>query len=210
MAGHSQTNQILVRYLKKWGITPIHWTNRTPLANEPSFVPWEHFQQGRLRPYTAICLATHSAHYLITQKILDVTKAELVLDLSVPANAEKSLVEQRRATYIGIEEINKAMTVQKKAIQSQLSVIDALVNLKAQKIQGLLQLRFSKDIFRSIVSHAEQAHVQAIQAAKSGPLAHLDPETQTVLEKWSYHLVRRVTHQQLSVLRSVLPVKETN
>ena len=214
LVGYSETHQILARFLRKWKYNNIIWTNRTDSKldkdNEliDQVIPWEEFQRGELPKLSVISVATRSERYVLSEEALKTSQPEIVLDLSVPANADKTLVERFESRYVGISEISEKLSKRKREVQAQLEIIDDYIEMKTQAVLGELTIKFNKSIFTQIVEETEMIFQAAFSVGKEAHLSQLDHEMIKTVEDWSRKLVKKVSHKHLETLKSIVPHTE--
>ncbi len=207
LVGYSETHQILDRFLKKWNYTNIFWTNRTDshLRGLKNQVLWSDFQKGNLEGFDTISVATRSNEFLIGENILSSTRPKLLLDLSVPANADKTIVQKFDSKYVGIEELNHMLSDKKREAQSQLKLVDGYIELKSEGLLGELLLRSASEVFSNLVQEADNILINQIQDGLKSHFNDFDESSVKSIESWSRKLVKKITHQHLETLKNVLP-----
>ncbi|MCB0393910.1 MAG: hypothetical protein KDD25_05095 [Bdellovibrionales bacterium] len=204
--GASETHQILARFLEKWGYKNITWTNRSADRLEKiegEKIPWSQFLEGRLEKFDAISIATRSTKYLLGEEALQNSRPSFVLDLSVPANAERALVQRFEAEYMGIEEINHIMNQKKSEIQSHLEILDEYISVKIDRIMGELAVRFSNELLAELAQTANAKLISAWNELDS-ITALSDPASNERLKSWSKKLVSEISHLHLKTVKSVV------
>ena len=205
LVGYSNTNRSLYLLLKKASNVEIYWTNRThgKIDTDVKEIAWRRFMDGKLPGVDVIVLATKCNNKLITVKNLNSTNANLVVDLSVPSNASKRLVQANHVEYIGISEINELINQSQRGAKEKLEIINHIIDLKSgMQIKDLL-LRSKSNVVTDILNTSEDIYNKAMNESDNY-LRDLDEVSMSQVKKWSKHLVKKLNHEYLETVKLLL------
>jgi len=126
--GASEINLKVLQFLKKKNYADLTICNRSDTLSsawsqkyEASFLPWKKLENWHT--YDWIILGTKSPDFLIKEKSLPKSLAtqKLIMDLSVPRNAEPQLGKHVQVTLLNIDEINRLLTLHHQNINLSIS-----------------------------------------------------------------------------------------
>ena len=152
--GASQTNRHLIHFFKQKKASSLTLINRTDstsytlsLQENIHFLPWKHLHAWI--DYDTIILGTKSPTPLIHACALSSPK--LILDLSVPRNADPSLSYQPQVTLYNIDQINRLLNYRQKKLNHLLIQAERFIKKTSFKYTRI----FAK---KSLKRNAPQRH----------------------------------------------------
>lgn len=205
LVGYSNTNRALYLLLKKAPNVEIYWTNRTfgKIDTDIKEITWSRFIEGKLPGVDAIVLATKCNNKLITVKNLKATNANVVVDLSVPSNASKRLVQANHVEYIGISEINELINQSQRGAKEKLEIINHIIDLKTDMQIKELLLRKKSNVVTDILNSSEEIYNKAMSES-ANYFRDMDEVSMSQVKKWSKHLVKKLNHEYLETVKLLL------
>lgn len=132
--GASDINQKVLNFLKVKNLTNLTLCNRTrergmrvARTHNISFMNWDEIE--RWHTYDWIILGTKASEYLISNKQLpcQLNSRKLVIDLSVPRNADPLLARHPNVTLLNIDQINRRLKIRRKNMHICLQAAEELV-----------------------------------------------------------------------------------
>jgi len=143
--GASNTNRKIIHLLANKGFRHLTLCNRTfargeAIANEAgvAFLPWKNLKTWDR--FDAVILGTKSTNTLIhTHELEHCNDAKLIIDLSVPRNADPLLAKHPFVTLLNIDHLHRSMTVRKKKLTSLLEKAEEIIQKSAIKYSIIFQ-----------------------------------------------------------------------
>lgn len=132
--GASDINQKILGFLKNKNLPEIYLCNRsrekgTIIANKHDvpLVNWE--ELDRWHTYDWIILGTRAPDHLLSLKHIpqSLNSKKLIIDLSVPRNADPLLSRHPNVTLLNIDQINRRLKIRRKKMNTSLSHAEELV-----------------------------------------------------------------------------------
>lgn len=211
LVGYGETHKLLHKYLEKKNFKNITVTNRTAskVSADVKTLPWNDFLEGKLNEFDVISFATSSEHKILTKEMLIASKSQMVVDLCIPPNADAKLSTIQKAEYLGLDQIQKILSKDKKEaaqLKKELkahiskSVLSVLSDLSIQSIHSLI----TNNIQKSIQIHEE--HLSTGIESFLGPLTF---EQKVGLAQWSEKLIKKINHVHLKTYKEVVNAVQT-
>ncbi len=214
LVGYGETHKLLHKYLEKKNFKNITITNRTASKIsskdlKANTLPWNEFLAGNLEKYDVISFATSSEQKILTKEMLTSSKAEMVVDLCIPPNADSKLSASNKAEYLGLDQIQKILSKDKKEaaqLKRQLkthisqSVLNILSDLSIQSIQSLITNNIQKSI---------QIHEESLANGLESFFGPLTFEQKVGLAQWSEKLIKKINHVHLKTYKEVVNAVQT-
>lgn len=132
--GASEINQKILGFLQTKNISRISLCNRSSekgrlVANNFNvpFVPWNELQNWH--SFDWIILGTRAHEYLLSHKNLPISLSsrKLIIDLSVPRNADPLLARHPQVTLLNIDQINRRIKIRRKRMNISLSYAEDVI-----------------------------------------------------------------------------------
>lgn len=150
--GASDINEKILAHLKDKQVQQISLCNRTADKGEYTackyqvpFLPWQQLHQWH--SFDWIILGTKSPNYLLKADQLQNASIghKLIIDLSVPRNADPELGRHPQVTLLNIDQINRRLNIRRQRLQHSLECAEEMI---AQAIQLQIQLFHEKERHR--------------------------------------------------------------
>lgn len=147
--GASGINEKILSYLKSKQLNDVSLCNRSSekglkIAEQYNvpFVPWKELASWHL--YDWIILGTKSPEYLLNCRQLPDEKIgqKLIIDLSVPRNADPLLARHSEITLLNIDQINRRLKIRRQRLLHSLNLAEEMVS---ESIQQQVQLFHEKE-----------------------------------------------------------------
>ncbi len=142
--GSSAINKKVLHYLHHKGCKDITLCNRTEETAEKiveeysiSLLPFEELH--RWIEFDWVILGTSAPHYLIDEQNLKETNPKLIIDLSLPRNADPRIGQHPKLQLLNIDQINRMLKFRRKWIDSTFTEAEKEISSLVNK-QLLLQL----------------------------------------------------------------------
>ena len=210
--GAGETNQLLARYLSKRGYSNFVWINRTlsraKLAAKEfggRVLPFEVLSGSfatELPMASAVVLSTGAGRPLLPKEAVEKIAPRVVIDLSIPANAERAVVESCGAQYWSLDDMTERLRVEKRDHAELLAEMKMAVEVSAERILSEMQSSHVAELLAEAVRQTELAFEKAWQGAES-ELSQLSQEELEKVRVWSRKTVNQVLHQHLETLKVV-------
>lgn len=144
--GASDINEKILSYLKSKVVCEISICNRSAdkgrkLAEKHGidFTPW--YELNDWHQFDWIILGTKSPEYLLNSSQLPPGKInqKLIIDLSVPRNADPQLARHSQITLLNIDQINRRLNIRKQQLLNSLERAEEMVQEAIQQQVQLFQ-----------------------------------------------------------------------
>lgn len=155
--GASNTNRRVIHLLANKGFQDLNLCNRTQtradaVAQETGIrcVPWKNLHDWAL--YDAVILSTKSPHTLIHSRELHCYDPKLIIDLSVPRNADP-LLAKYPVTLLNIDDVTHSLMVWRKKLTSLMTQAEEIVERQTIKYgdiflrKSLSSRKFSEETY---------------------------------------------------------------
>ncbi len=143
--GASTINEKIVKFLKARGQADIAITNRTGDKGDcfaknygVTFIDWSILQHWQ--NFDIIILATKAPYFLINESnyILQRKSAKLIIDLSIPRNADPATALKSGATLYNMDDINMTLSTRKYCVEHSLhSALELITKAVEQQMLSL-------------------------------------------------------------------------
>jgi glutamyl-tRNA reductase len=147
--GASSINQKILTFLKNKKFNDISLCNRSQQAGQQiankhgvPFIDWN--QMHTWHQYDWIILGTKSTEFLISSQSLNHLSMgqKLVIDLSVPRNADPTIARHPQITLLNIDQINRRLKIRRKSLSNSLMSAEQLI---AEMINSQMKLFSEKE-----------------------------------------------------------------
>ncbi|HEV8053123.1 MAG TPA: glutamyl-tRNA reductase [Parachlamydiaceae bacterium] len=134
LIGASHINEKVLLFLKNKKFSQIDLCNRSQQAgrmmadkHEIGFIEWNNLDTWH--QYDWVILGTKSSEFLIQNEGLAslALSHKLVIDLSVPRNADPAIARHPKITLLNIDQINRRLKIRRKSLSNSLQVAEQLV-----------------------------------------------------------------------------------
>lgn len=207
LVGFGETNQLVYKYLRKKQKYSISVTNRTlskvesGVDSKTQILPWAQFAKNDLSQVDVVILALTGQKNILDAAKLKVLKPKIVLDLSVPANADEKLVE-KTSQYIGLNEIKNIAEKNKENSQELVKEIEQLVQLSLKKILSDFSRKSLDQIITSNLQKTKEIHTNAF-IENQDLLKGLSNEQLEAIKILSERLIKKINHIHLKSIKQV-------
>lgn len=142
--GSSAINEKVLDYLHHKGCQNITLCNRTEenaekIAQKYQIPVLPYNQLSRWIAFDWVILGTNAPNYLIHEKDLKETSSKLIIDLSLPRNADPRIAQHSKVQLLNIDQINRMLKFRRKWIDSTFTEAEQEIHSLVNK-QLLLQL----------------------------------------------------------------------
>jgi glutamyl-tRNA reductase len=214
LVGYGETHKLLHKYLEKKNFKNISITNRTSSKlNSQELncktLPWNDFLNANLEGYDVVSFATASENILLTKEMMIAAKPKMVVDLCIPPNADAKLTQSHKADYLGLDQIQKILskdkkeaTLLKKQLQGHISqsVLNLLSDLSIQSIHTLITGNIEKSF---------KIHEESLADGLQNIFGTLTFEQKVGLAQWSEKLIKKINHVHLKTYKEVVNAVQT-
>jgi glutamyl-tRNA reductase len=228
LIGAGESNQTFARYLSKRELRDFYWLNRTQaradlMATEigGQALAWKAFsaivsgtsqnqnearnEVGRILPEAdIICCATDADALLVNEEVLRQVKPRMVVDISMPSNTDREMIEKQGIAYLGLDDINVAMKLERVRYEEILREMNVHIEESVARLMGELMVHQSGHVLKDSVDRSENLLSQVWEEELPAELQGLSAEQIQSLQKWSQKLVKLLTHTHLETLKVVL------
>jgi glutamyl-tRNA reductase len=210
LVGYGETHKLLHKSLEKKNFKNISVTNRTAakLNDQQNIkkISWLDFNNANLENYDVISFATSSEKPLLTSDALKKTQCKLIIDLCVPANAEAKLVRASGATYIGLDEIQKTLSKDKKEASLLKKQLRGIILNSAHKVMADLSVHSIHNLITANIQKSLEIHELALSQDLEVLIHNLTFEQKAILANWSEKLIKKINHIHLKTYKEVVNV----
>lgn len=210
LVGYGETHKLLHKYLEKKNFKNVTITNRSAVKDiNTEILPWSEFLKGNLEKFDVISFATSSEQKILTKEMLVASKPQMVVDLCIPPNADAKLTTSNKAEYLGLDQIQKILSKDKKEaaqLKKQLkafvaqSVLNVLSDLSIQSIQSLITDNIQKSL---------KIHEESLSNGLESFFGPLTLEQKLGLAQWSEKLIKKINHVHLKTYKEVVNAVQT-
>ena len=192
--GAGETNRSMSHYLKKHQYANFTVFNRT-LANAKLLADalnGQAFELSDLANYTegfdVLISCTSSQKPIVTESIYksllqgDATK-KVIIDLAIPTDIERSVIENHDITYIDIESLKKQAEENLLKRQNEIDACNRIIYNKVEEFKLLFQERKIELAFGEIPKQIKQIKHTALHEVFAKEVNSLDENGKMVLEK---------------------------
>lgn len=192
--GAGETNANMAKYLKKHEYANFTVFNRT-LANAEKLAGdlngrarelshMADFKEG----FDVLITCTASQEPIITNEIYAILKGndiskKVIIDLALPADVDKSVIELNDVFYIDIESLKKQASENLLKRESEIEACRTIINTKVEEFKLLFQERQIELAFGEIPKQIKTIKETAINEVFAKELGLMDTDSKEVLEK---------------------------
>jgi len=202
LIGAGQTNLLVTKFLKKHQFQNVTVFNRSiakakSLAN---MVKGEAFTLEDLKTYQSgfdgIIICTGSITALLNDKLYaqllqgDESK-KLIIDLAIPNNVEKSVVENFNVNYIEIENLKNLAKENMAFRQNEISKAKVIITERLAEFHKTHQQRQIEKAMRHVPQQIKAVKTHAMNEVFKKDLEKLDDDALEVLERMMEYMERR-------------------
>lgn len=212
LVGAGETNQLVASYLKKRSFPNLFWTNRTyekalKQSRNPDYaIKWEEYKnvQSPKTQFSAIVLATNAGEFILQEKHLTHFRPRIVVDLSVPANANKNDVLSKGIIYLGVEDLQGLLNEEKTKTLQLRNLLQQEIKNACKRILRDFKIVLNDDELAKMAQESQNIFVKHFQEQLPKELESLPESEQKVLQEWSRRLAKKLTHAHLEQLKAVI------
>jgi glutamyl-tRNA reductase len=192
--GAGETNSNMAKYLKKHQYANFTVFNRT-LANAEKLAKdlngkardlshIEEFKDG----FDVLITCTASQNTVITETIYQSllagdTQKKVIIDLALPADVEKAVIESNEVFYIDIESLKKQAADNLLKREGEIEACKAIIFQKVEEFKQLFQERKIELAFGEIPKQIKYIKETALNEVFAKEMNTLDPQGKEVLDK---------------------------
>jgi glutamyl-tRNA reductase len=192
--GAGETNANMAKYLKKHEYANFTVFNRS-LANAQKLAGE---LNGRARElahiadfnegFDVLITCTSAQEPIITNEIYTIlrgndTSKKVIIDLALPADVDKNVVELNDVFYIDIESLKKQAAENLLKREGEIEACKAIINTKVEEFKLLFQERKIELAFGEIPKQIKSIKETAINEVFAKELGSMDTDSKEVLEK---------------------------
>ncbi|MES2565794.1 MAG: glutamyl-tRNA reductase [Bacteroidota bacterium] len=192
--GAGETNANMAKYLKKHQYANLTVFNRTlsnaeklakdlnGKARELSCI--EDFNEG----FDVLITCTSSQHPIITEKVYasllnNDAQKKVIIDLALPSDVDKSVIESNDVFYIDIESLKKQAAENLLKREGEIEACKAIIYSKVEEFKQLFQERKIELAFGEIPRQIKYIKETALNEVFAKEMNSLDPQGKEVLDK---------------------------
>jgi len=206
LVGLGDTGSLVLNNLEKRGITDVHLCNRTyekaeKLARDcdKTAIRFEDFKQ-RLSEYDIVFTATTAKEYLITSDDIDPNgKSQLLIDLSVPRNIEKTCAENKNIQLHGVDDLMSIINENTQKRKESLADAEKIIDLMAREYLQWLDVRALRPVIQNITRNIKE--ISSIELEKHK--GYYSPEAFRAIEEFSERLSQKYIRTFIKQLKEV-------
>jgi glutamyl-tRNA reductase len=208
LVGASETNRLLAQCLLKKNFKNLYITNRTASnakdlgkALKIQVLSWKKFKSADLKHFSTLCFATSAKEPLLTPDILCATQPRLVIDLSVPSNADKKLVLAYKSDYFDIADTQKQMNLKLSQVTSLKKQVQTQIEKSQKHILNQIQTLDLGRLIAKNILNAQKIHDLHFEEHLPNEFSNLDPVQRKALKKWTTSLLNKIHHIHIQTLK---------
>ncbi len=192
--GAGETNANMAKYLKKHEYANFTVFNRT-LANAEKLAAELHGKARELshiqqftEGFDVLITCTSSQEPLITNDIYKVllnneSGKKVIIDLALPADVDKNVIEENDVFYIDIESLKKQAAENLLKRESEIEACQSIIQAKVELFKQLFQERKIELAFGEIPKQIKSIKETAMNEVFAKELGSMDTDSKEVLEK---------------------------
>jgi glutamyl-tRNA reductase len=192
--GAGETNATMAKYLKKHQYANFKVFNRSlvnaeKLANDLNGQAFELIQLGKFTEgFDVLVTCTSSQEPIITEAIYNnllngETSRKVIIDLALPSDVDKSVVEKFDIHYIDIESLKKQAAENLSKREAEVEACEKIIDYKIEEFKLLFQERKIELAFGEIPKQVKDIKETALNEVFAKELSSLDIQSKEVLEK---------------------------
>lgn len=192
--GAGETNSTMAKYLKKHQYANFKVFNRSienaeKLANDLNGQAFELFQLSKFTEgFDVLVTCTSSQEPIITEAIYNnllngETSKKVIIDLALPSDVDKTVVEKFDIHYIDIESLKKQAAENLSKREAEVEACKKIIDYKVEEFKLLFQERKIELAFGEIPKQVKDIKETALNEVFAKELSSLDIQSKEVLEK---------------------------
>ena len=192
--GAGETNSTMAKYLKKHQYANFKVFNRSienaeKLANDLNGQAFELIQLGKFTDgFDVLVTCTSSQEPIITEAIYNnllngETSKKVIIDLALPSDVDKTVVEKFDIHYIDIESLKKQAAENLSKREAEVEACKKIIDYKVEEFKLLFQERKIELAFGEIPKQVKDIKETALNEVFAKELSSLDIQSKEVLEK---------------------------
>ncbi|MEM6726565.1 MAG: glutamyl-tRNA reductase [Bacteroidota bacterium] len=217
LVGAGQTNQLVAKFLLKFGFTNVRVYNRT-IQKAEDLALW--FDQGQAAPLdqlesdregfdvAIVCTAAKSVLMtpaLFDQLDQDSERPKVLIDLAVPNNIDRKLGHRKNVQYIEVEDLRVMAKANMAFRQNELGAVHKILEFKSQAFLALFERRQIAKVFAAEMPQAiKSLRQEAIEDTFREKLENLQPEGRELLEKMLNYLEKKCISVPMKLAKGVV------
>jgi glutamyl-tRNA reductase len=213
--GAGQTNTVLASYLKKKGYSHFVVANRSAENGEKlakvlhaPFLPFSELGQAPL-PFDMLLYCTGAEQALVNEalwkKLLGKdTKGKTIVDLSIPAGIESSVIKTYKPKYIGIESLKSVARENLDKRQKEVEKCKVIVQEAIQNTEVLVQQREMELALSFIPTQVKAIRKKATEDVFHKRLKQMDPASLEIVEELLDYLEKKYIGLPMKLAREKL------
>lgn len=208
LVGYGETHKLLHKYLEKKNFKNITITNRTasnlPVDSNFKVLSWSDFLKANFKHYDVISFATSSEHTILTDRMLTQSKPQMIVDLCVPPNADKKLSTTHKAEYLGLDQIQKILSKDKKEALALKRNLKAYISQSVSNILADISIQSLQSLISSNIQKSLAIHEESLTLGLENYLSNLTVDQMAGLTQWSEKLIKKINHIHLKTYKEVV------
>ena len=214
LVGYGETHKLLHKYLEKKKFKNITITNRTAsnlnsIDSQYKTLPWKEFLTGNIEKYDAISFATSSDQKILTKEMMVSSQAGVVVDLCIPPNADSKLVVSHKAEYLGLDEIQKVLSKDKKEAAQLKKQLKSFISESTLKVLSDLSVQSIHSLITDNIQKSLKIHEESLANDIENFFGTLTFEQKVGLAQWSEKLIKKINHVHLKTYKEVVNAVQT-
>jgi glutamyl-tRNA reductase len=202
MIGAGQTNNLVAKFLTKYGFKNVTVFNRT----EAKAAALAKRFDGQAFPLTA--LENYKAGFDVmvvctgaVEPVVDVLLFEsllagekehkVIVDLGIPNNVATAVTEQFNCRYIGVDSLHELATQNRRFRKKEVSKAKVILEEKLLEFQSVYRERQNEKIFQHIPAEIKSIKEHALNVVFRKDMEQLDEETKALFERMLNYMERR-------------------
>lgn len=219
MIGAGQTNELVTKFLVKYGYSNVTIFNRTLEKAESlasKFQGRRAFCLSELDKYSGgfDCLIVCTG---ATKTVIDKTRysrllngdsqAKIAIDLSVPHNIDSEILQEFNVKLIEVEGLKKLAKENLSFREHEVEHAQNLLDLHFQEFKSLFHTREIEIAFRQIPQEVKAVREKAMNEVFRKELEHLDDNSRSLIERMLVYMEKKCTGIPMKVAREAMVVK---
>jgi len=192
--GAGETNVTMAKYLKKHQYANFKVFNRSienaeKLANDLNGQAFELIQLTKFTEgFDVLVTCTSSQEPIVTEAIYNNllngdTSRKVIIDLALPSDVDKAVVEKFDIHYIDIESLKKQASENLSKREAEVEACKKIIDYKVEEFKLLFQERKIEVAFGEIPKQVKDIKETALNEVFAKELSSLDIQSKEVLEK---------------------------
>jgi glutamyl-tRNA reductase len=217
--GAGMTNTNMSKFLKKHGYRKFTVFNRTfskaeALAQD---LNGKAYSLSELRNYKEgfdiIITCTGSEQHIITPSIYESllngeTKKKVVIDIAIPHDLDKQIVEDYHVTHISVDHLQKISDQNLKERSKEISHVEEILKDALYEFEHINRLRKVEIAMREVPIMVKEIKATAMNQVFKNEMSNLNEESREVLDKVIAYMEKKYMSMPMKMAKEILLSKE--